>query len=389
MQESNSNKLLYKRLVVRLILAIVFLFFLVNIFPKLLKLFAPFIVALIIAVIVNPLVSKINRKLGKLKINSSVSRKIITLLITFLIIFLLTFFTFNIINLVVREVIGFLISIQENWHSIEVKFATLQENLNWLIDYLPQEVIVDLQGIEDSILSSISNITKTLISTIFSTTTTVISKTGTIFIALLTFFMALYFITSEFSDIYNSLKNSINKGVFDTFILLKNSVINATGGYVRAQLIIASIAFSFIFIALSIYGQSYAFVIALFLALVDLFPLIGVIAVLLPWGIIELLASNTNKGFFLIILGVGFFLFRRVVEPKVMGRQTGLNPLVALMSIYVGLQFSGIWGAILGPILVITVISIFRSGILDNTISDINHLYKLVSDMLNGSNQIS
>ena len=42
-------------------------------------------------------------------------------------------------------------------------------------------------------------------------------------------------------------------------------------------------------------------------------------------------------------------MFRRLVEPKVMRKQTGLPPLLALIGIYVRIQFSGLWGALLGP----------------------------------------
>lgn len=59
-----------------------------------------------------------------------------------------------------------------------------------------------------------------------------------------------------------------------------------------------------------------------------------------------------------------------------MGTQTGLHPLLALMGIYVGLKTFGIWGALLGPLIMVMLISLVQTGILANTFSDIKELYR-------------
>jgi len=41
-----------------------------------------------------------------------------------------------------------------------------------------------------------------------------------------------------------------------------------------------------------------------------------------------------------------------------------------------------LWGALLGPVTLMFVISIARSGILDNTMADLRMIYDLVADML-------
>ena len=51
-------------------------------------------------------------------------------------------------------------------------------------------------------------------------------------------------------------------------------------------------------------------------------------------------------------------LFRRVMEPKFVGDQTGLSPILSLVSIYVGMKLAGVLGMILGP----TVASSPESG---------------------------
>src|SRR5699024_5428320 len=114
------------------------------------------------------------------------------------------------------------------------------------------------------------------------------------------------------------------------------------------------------FIEFTLLGRPYALVIALGLVIVDLIPLIGTIAILVPWGIIEMIVVDLNSGILLVVLGVLFFVIRRLIEPKIMGKQTGLHPLLALIGIYVGIQYSGLFGALIGPLVMVVLIGVIR-----------------------------
>ena len=61
----------------------------------------------------------------------------------------------------------------------------------------------------------------------------------------------------------------------------------------------------------------------------------------------------------MVIWGI-IALFRRGAEPKVVGDQTGLSPILSLISIYVGMKIAGVAGMILGPVLCMVVINIGR-----------------------------
>jgi len=111
--------------------------------------------------------------------------------------------------------------------------------------------------------------------------------------------------------------------------------------------------------------------IALILGVIDLLPIIGTIAALAPWGILSIIAGNVGTGIFLLILGIALFLLRKIVEPKIVGSQTGLPSLIALVSIYLGMRLAGFWGAVLGPIIVMTLISVIKAGLFENTANDI------------------
>lgn len=383
---NNSSKQLYQRLIVRFVLAIAIGVLIFYGIPWLVRLLFPFVAALIGAAIINPLADRINRLASKINKNIMIPRKITTFILNLVVLIIVVttiyFITYNI----VKEVISFANSILQNWTSIVKTYDAVLEKIILNMSLLPPQVIDGLEEAKNDILIFIQNISKNIVSFTVSTTTSRISSTGTFLINLITFFLALFFLSFDYYNLSDSLKRRFGKGKTETFILLKNSVLSALGGFFKAQLVLALFAFVFMFVGLTIFGHPYALVIALALGIVDFLPVIGTIAILLPWGGIELVVGDPNKGLFLVILGLSFFLLRKVVEPKVMGSQTGLNPLWALLSSYIGLQFSGVWGALLGPVTLMFILSIAKSGILDNTVADLKAVYGQISDLLRSSN---
>ncbi len=377
-----SRVQLYKRLTIRFFIAVIIAAFVFFGLPKLIKLLLPFVFALVGAAIINPLAERINRLGNRINKNIRIPRKITTLVLNILVLFLVLLLIYFVTYNVIKEAISLANNILRNWSSIVRTYDEFLDKLTPNISVMPQSLIDILQDVKDSVLVFVQNISKNIVSFTVSTTTSRITSTGTLLINLITFFLALFFLGFDYYSIGEAIRNRIDMRMLDTFVLMKRSVVNALGNYFKAQLILSLFAFFFMLIALTIYGQPYALLIALFLGIIDILPVIGIIAIVLPWGIVEYVVGDPHKGIFLALLGMIFFIIRKLLEPKVMGTQTGLPPLLVLFSSYVGLQFSGLWGALLGPVTLMFVISIARSGILDNTMADLRMIYDLVADML-------
>ena len=374
-QKSSSNKELFKRLTVRIILAAVLVIVILYLLPRFIHLLFPIILAYLLAALINPLVNKINFWFKKTKIRSSFSRNMITLFLTSFILVVISVFIYLVFATLIQEVVGLATSIQENWQNIVTFFEDLENWVAMQVIVLPGPAVEILENFTESILNFIQNFSSNLLSITVSSTGWLISRMGSFSLNFITFFLALYFIMSDFNVILGHAIQRTDQRLLDSIRLLKNSALIGVIGYVKTQVILAGVAFIFMFTAFTLYGQPYNFIIALALAIVDLIPLIGTIAVLAPWGVIEIIGGDPNKGVFLIFLGILFFVFRRLTEPKIMGTQTGLHPLLALIGIYVGIQFSGLWGALLGPLVMILIISVIRSGVLDNTFRDFKEVY--------------
>jgi sporulation integral membrane protein YtvI len=123
----------------------------------------------------------------------------------------------------------------------------------------------------------------------------------------------------------------------------------ALKGWLKAQLRLMGITFCIVTVGFLILGIPYAPFSALGVALVDAVPLLGTGAVLLPWALVELLQGQTLRGVGLLVTYGGSLLVRTVLEPKLVGRHLGLDPLLTLVFLYVGYRFWGILGMIFAP----------------------------------------
>lgn len=94
------------------------------------------------------------------------------------------------------------------------------------------------------------------------------------------------------------------------------------------------------------------------MALVDAVPVLGTGTVLLPWSLILFLQGDNARSIGLLGLYGVISLTRSVLEPKLVGRELGLDPLVTLFALYAGYKLWGIGGMILSPLLAVTAIQL-------------------------------
>ena len=133
--------------------------------------------------------------------------------------------------------------------------------------------------------------------------------------------------------------------------ILYENVFKLLKGYV----ILSLIAFMVLVVGFLIIGVKSAVKIAIITAFVDLLPVFGSGAVLIPWAIISLLKGQTGLFTALLILYVAVIIIRNVLEPKIVGKQVGLHPLLTLLSLVIGIRFFGAMGIFVLP-LIVTVI---------------------------------
>ena len=122
-------------------------------------------------------------------------------------------------------------------------------------------------------------------------------------------------------------------------------------GWLKAQLTLSSLCFLLVCTGLLILGVSYAPVWALAIALVDAIPVLGTGTILIPWALVGLLQGNQVLALGLGGIYVTAMLSRSVLEPRLVGKHLGIDPLMTLMALYIGYRIWGFGGMLLSPML--------------------------------------
>lgn len=132
-------------------------------------------------------------------------------------------------------------------------------------------------------------------------------------------------------------------------------------GWLKAQFKLSGLTFAIICAGLLLLGVSFAPIWALLIALVDAVPMLGTGLILVPWSLICFLQGSTVRALGMLGLFAAATLTRSTLEPRLLGKQLGLDPLVTLAAMYLGYQLFGIIGLLLSPILAVAVVQLVKS----------------------------
>ena len=136
------------------------------------------------------------------------------------------------------------------------------------------------------------------------------------------------------------------------------SLKNALFGWLKAQVKLSGVTFGLLTVGLLLLRTPYAPLWAFLVALLDAFPILGTGAILVPWSLISFLQGDNLQAFGLLGVYAAVTITRTVLEPRLVGAQLGLDPLVTLVCFYAGFRLWGILGMILAPMLAVTAVQL-------------------------------
>lgn len=183
------------------------------------------------------------------------------------------------------------------------------------------------------------------------------------------FFISLVFTilaSLAISTDYSGIKEFIRKQLPQRTVVLIRDAKEQIGitivKYLRAYFIIFLMTFAELSVGLSVLRIENSIGIAAIIATADILPVIGAGLALVPWAIWSLITQNYFLALGLIILYVVMLVVRNLAEPRIVGSQLGLNPLVTLIAIYIGYRLMGVTGMVCLPILTTISVGLHKAG---------------------------
>lgn len=133
-------------------------------------------------------------------------------------------------------------------------------------------------------------------------------------------------------------------------------------GWLRAQAKLSAVTLGIALAGFLLLRIEHAFLWAAVTALVDAVPMLGTGTVLIPMAVVAFLRGQSVRGIGLLGLYVTAMVTRSALEPRMVGGQLGMNPLLTLLALYAGYQIWGVPGMILSPILAVMAVQLAGAG---------------------------
>lgn len=368
---------LWFRLGLRGILTLIVVLLTLKLGPGLVSVFAPFLLALVMAWCLAPGVKWLHEKLG-------VGRKAASLFLLLLVFAALGTLLWQLTAAGVREILA----LAGDWESL---LATGQQLLGQVEDgffhvmaRLPAEFRTTADSLMDQLFLWLETVVPQLLSKGVEWATQTVKALPSFAVASIVFLMASYFITEDYPHLRTRFADRLPEGARYVVSMVKRAFSVGFGGYVKAEVILSVGVFFILLFGFSILRQSYTLLLALGLAVLDFIPILGAGTVMVPWALVAFFTGDVAQAVGLMAVWGVVAVFRRVAEPKVLGNQTGLSPIVSLISVYVGMKVAAVGGMVLGPVLCLVGSNVARSGILDRTVADIRLAARDISSILKG-----
>lgn len=202
------------------------------------------------------------------------------------------------------------------------------------------------------------------------------------FVAIIVAILSLYFMVSDSTSV-TQIINRLFKIQTTKSALVWSEIRRYVGGYIKAQLIIMSVTASIMFIWFLALRVRYAILIALGIAFLDALPIFGSGLILWPWSVMNFLNGDLKMGFCIILVYCSIALTRHLIEPKLVSTNVGMNPLLTLMSMYIGYRTLSVGGLIAGPLIMLLIVSLYKGGVFDTPIKITQQVFKKTGQTLN------
>lgn len=308
-------------------------------------LFMPFIWALVIVLVTNPIVNLLEKKF-------KIPRKIGGPVIVLFAILLLLVLVYFLITVVFAEATDLVKDMGTELKSLPQKFEEFSGKYNIFLDRieLPDalKTTFDFNNIVSNLTSSLS---KSL--DLQNIVSGLITNASSFILGFFIMIVATVLLSADYIRIRAFVMRQLSPKYQKTMLNVKVFMKHTVWGYTKTYSIIFAFYFVVMYIIFLLMKVPHALLLSFLIGIVDLMPVLGLGAVLIPWSVISFISGDAWMGIVLIVSYIILTFVRNLIEPKLIGKQVGIHPFVALLSIYIGLKLFGVIGIFLVPLAVI------------------------------------
>jgi len=175
-----------------------------------------------------------------------------------------------------------------------------------------------------------------------------------------------YFLTKDREAMRKVFRTHVAPLFGSSLEATKKDLSNSLWGYLKTQLILMGYIFLICIIGLYALRSPYALLLSVAIAIIDALPFFGSGFVLWPGALLHFISGNTALGIGYLAIYAIVQVVRQLMQPKILGAQIGMHPLLTLFSMYFGYKCIGFWGLILGPVVAVilrTILNLWQKNV--------------------------
>lgn len=343
MNTEKKRSFIINTIYVAIIVALIYLFM-----KYVFSIFLPFFIGFVVAFLLQGPISFINKK-------TKIPKKIISPILVTLCLVVVLVLLFLLLSVVVDQITGLANFLASQTGSLNEIMGIIEQELTRVASSLPEilrEPVLDLisDAFSQDLTIDLTKFDVTWLSLPLQGILGAVTQIPSLFLSVIMAIISSYFMTSDYRMIVNFVLKQFPKKQSHLLSNAKSTFSNNIGKMLRAYILILFITFCELFVGFLIIGIDYAFVLAIIISILDILPILGTGTVLIPWTLYHFLFGNKTVALGLLLLYIVITVIRQILEPKIIGHQVGLHPIVTLLSMFAGLYFFGFIGLVIFPI---------------------------------------
>ena len=335
---------------------------LIFVVPRCLGFLWPFVAGWIIAMIAHPVIEYLEKKIRLPKKFGSV------ILIVAVVTAIIALFYF-LIRGIVTQVLLFVQGFPDFQKDVMDQFEFFRQKIEAVLMILPPAVQNQLDHVVQAVGSGIASLVSGIGNYGVSHAGSMAKGMTNGLIGVVVMFFSSYMFLIDREKIIKWYRKSVPEVVKHKINIFLHNTLGVLGSYCLAQLKNMFIIILILWIGFKIAGISYAFLFAILIGIVDIFPILGTGTVIIPWAVFCIVTGNITRAVILLIVYAVCLILKQVLQPKMMGDSMGISALTTIFLIYVGWKIGGLGGMLLALIFGMFIINLYRLGIFDRKIN--------------------
>ena len=342
------------------------------------SLLRPVLIGLALAYLLNPIFRFLEHHVFH-RLRYQALRRVLSMTCAYLFLFLLAA---SILLLIIPQLVDSLLLFLESYNDhissaiaqvnsmfthINAFFESLTGNEE-LLEYLDEESIrqsaatlfANLDQLSATLMAFLSEMDMKPLQTFFQNTLSVVTD------SIFGIFVSIYLLASKekrYTQIMKLRRALFSNKTNERITRFCKVADRSFGGFVEGKLLDSLLIGVILYVFFSIFRIPYAIVLATFIAITNIIPLIGLVIGAIPASFILLLTAPGKVLPFLLIMFVIQQIDINIISPKILGSNTGVSSLCIIISISVMSHLWGLLGMLLAVPLFATVLELLNDHI--------------------------